>query len=739
MSESAVLARDAHPSLTCMPRLPCISPASASAKHAAAAPLLSPEDRGGQPESSATEEGKSAEAQRACRVSVAVLAVKDLKDGAIKDVTDAARQAANLLQVPTMALIKVENSHFCTKEIKGKSAEGKGKAGEKGGKKGKGGDGKGGAADGEAQAEAQTVEAQAETQGEALSGEAQSAEGLIEVNQGHAFTVKGETTATVSVALVHCALGRGAVAIGLKQVVGAIEPLSVASLLELDPDKAVEPQWYDLRAPTGKKGAIVGRILLQAVAARAPPEQHVSLFIGSWNVGNAPPAADLSPWLPVGGRHDLIAIGSQDSTKANGKMPPPNSPSKEEENNAGMSGKGGGAKPGVSRMSENTSGSDVALGREAGDVIGASFQGSPEGEQGGGMGAGTGAGGKGIEPREGQAGEERNGGSARQPLSPMLGGGGEGGEGMREEGGARTPGEGGATPGEGGEGGGDSTPREGHKRVLSAGSLAIFRGGSGQEKGSKALPSLTSKKSLEKQARAAVHVSTLEQIRNREFDALLEYDELQREIREGRGFYKFQEAPITFAPTFKVIRNEVGKYNAKRLPAWCDRILWRSLSGCQLACTRYDASHDVGSSDHKPVLAEFELTTHALPVGLDPADASLVAAEEGVVGMVARRLHRSASSRHGDMRWHIQFASLMGSDLLSADANGLSDPYVRFTGPNLQHSSHTKPRYRTLNPVWTQEDISSIVLENLSLQSHEKDYLLAAILDHDVTNQDDPI
>ncbi|CAI5983657.1 unnamed protein product [Closterium sp. NIES-64] len=239
--------------------------------------------------------------------------------------------------------------------------------------------------------------------------------------------------------------------------------------------------------------------------------------------------------------------------------------------------------------------------------------------------------------------------------------------------------------------------------------------------------------------RAAVHVSTLEQIRNREFDALLEYDELQREIREGRGFYKFQEAPITFAPTFKVIRNEVGKYNAKRLPAWCDRILWRSLSGCQLACTRYDAAHDVGSSDHKPVLAEFELTTHALPVGLDPADASLVAAEEGVVGMVARRLHRSASSRHGDMRWHIQFASLMGSDLLSADANGLSDPYVRFTGPNLQHSSHTKPRYRTLNPVWTQEDISSIVLENLSLQSHEKDYLLAAILDHDVTNQDDPI
>ncbi|CAI5531594.1 unnamed protein product [Closterium sp. Naga37s-1] len=799
MSESAVLARDAHPSPTCMPRLPCLSPASASAKHAAAAaaaPLLSPEGPGGQPDSSATEEGKSAEAQRACRVSVAVLAVKDLKDGAIKDVIDAARQAANLLQVPTMALIKVENSHFCTKEIKGKLAEGKGKAGEKGGKKGKGEDGKGGAADGEVQAEAQTVEAQAETQGEVHSGEAQAAEGqaegLIEVNQGHAFTVKDETTATVSVALVHCALGRGAVAIGLKQVVGAIEPLSVASLLELDPDKAVEPRWYDLRAPTGKKGAVVGRVLLQAVAARAPPEQRVSLFIGSWNVGNAPPAADLSPWLPVSGRHDLIAIGSQECEYApraghatcmddwvacirthfgpryrlvkgasRGQMrlvvlvldsSQRAVTNVMEESSAGMSGKGGGAKPGTSRMQNSSSGDDVAAGGggEAGAAIGASLRSSPGGdlcngrEEGGGMGAGAGergnGGGEGGVGEGEVVGEERNGdggGMAGGQLSPMLGGGGGGGgEGMREEG-AATPGEGGSTPGGGEEG--DSTASKEHKRVLSAGSLALFRGGAGQEKVSKDAASLASKKSQEKQARAAVHESTLEQIRNREFNALLEYDELQREIRESRGFYKFQEAPITFAPTFKVIRNEVGKYNSKRLPAWCDRVLWRSLPGCQLACTRYDAAHDVGSSDHKPVLAEFELTTHALPVGLDPADAPLVAAEEGAVGAVVRRLHRSASSRHGDMRWHIQFSSLMGSDLLSADANGLSDPYVRFTGPNLQHSSHTKPRYKTLNPVWTPEDMSSIVLENLSLQSHEKDYLLAAILDHDVTNQDDPI
>ncbi|CAI5493977.1 unnamed protein product, partial [Closterium sp. Naga37s-1] len=75
-------------------------------------------------------------------------------------------------------------------------------------------------------------------------------------------------------------------------------------------DRTLEPEWYEIVAKEGKKSS-VGKVLLHVVAARAPPQQPIKLFIGSWNVGNAPPPDDLPPWLPKGTDHELIAIGSQ--------------------------------------------------------------------------------------------------------------------------------------------------------------------------------------------------------------------------------------------------------------------------------------------------------------------------------------------------------------------------------------------------------------------------------------------
>lgn len=39
-------------------------------------------------------------------------------------------------------------------------------------------------------------------------------------------------------------------------------------------------------------------------------QQTIKIFIGSWNVGNAPPPEDLSPWIPEG--FDLYVIGAQE-------------------------------------------------------------------------------------------------------------------------------------------------------------------------------------------------------------------------------------------------------------------------------------------------------------------------------------------------------------------------------------------------------------------------------------------
>lgn len=45
-----------------------------------------------------------------------------------------------------------------------------------------------------------------------------------------------------------------------------------------------------------------------------------------------------------------------------------------------------------------------------------------------------------------------------------------------------------------------------------------------------------------------------------------------------------------------------------RCPAWCDRILWYTESSDRIVQTLYDSIDDVKLSDHKPVVAAFQLT-----------------------------------------------------------------------------------------------------------------------------------
>ena len=79
----------------------------------------------------------------------------------------------------------------------------------------------------------------------------------------------------------------------------------------------------------------------------------------------------------------------------------------------------------------------------------------------------------------------------------------------------------------------------------------------------------------------------------RRWNDIVQYDELCREINEGRVLPGFTCALPRFPPTFKRIRQKClpadmsklsmselkGYYDAKRLPAYTDRILYRSLPG----------------------------------------------------------------------------------------------------------------------------------------------------------------
>ncbi|XP_057957052.1 type I inositol polyphosphate 5-phosphatase 12 isoform X2 [Malania oleifera] len=107
------------------------------------------------------------------------------------------------------------------------------------------------------------------------------------------------------------------------------------------------------------------------------------------------------------------------------------------------------------------------------------------------------------------------------------------------------------------------------------------------------------------------------------FDWLREKDQLRAEMKAGKVFQGMREAIVRFPPTYKFERRQpgLGGYDSgekKRIPAWCDRILYRdnrsaTTSECGLECPvvssvlLYEACMDVTDSDHKPVRCKFHV------------------------------------------------------------------------------------------------------------------------------------
>ncbi|KAL3484017.1 Endonuclease/exonuclease/phosphatase [Aspergillus germanicus] len=100
----------------------------------------------------------------------------------------------------------------------------------------------------------------------------------------------------------------------------------------------------------------------------------------------------------------------------------------------------------------------------------------------------------------------------------------------------------------------------------------------------------------------------IEAVRSNNLTKLLERDQLLASRRKNPGFRlrAFQEAPITFAPTYKydVGTDEYDSSDKKRSPAWCDRVLYRGLGRVKQLDYR---RHEVRASDHRPVSARFKL------------------------------------------------------------------------------------------------------------------------------------
>ena len=98
----------------------------------------------------------------------------------------------------------------------------------------------------------------------------------------------------------------------------------------------------------------------------------------------------------------------------------------------------------------------------------------------------------------------------------------------------------------------------------------------------------------------------LERIAARDLDHLTRFDQLLRERRGSKVLWGLQEAPLSFAPTYKFAcdSEEYSDGGKGRVPAWTDRILFR---GRGVQCLDYTSCMQVRGSDHKPVVALLQL------------------------------------------------------------------------------------------------------------------------------------
>ncbi|XP_039618630.1 phosphatidylinositol 3,4,5-trisphosphate 5-phosphatase 1 [Polypterus senegalus] len=105
-------------------------------------------------------------------------------------------------------------------------------------------------------------------------------------------------------------------------------------------------------------------------------------------------------------------------------------------------------------------------------------------------------------------------------------------------------------------------------------------------------------------------------IRQQQYSELLCRDQLTIERNEGKVFLHFEEEDITFAPTYRFERDTREKYAYTKikttgtkynLPSWCDRVLWKAYPMMHVVCQSYGCTNNIMTSDHSPVFATFEV------------------------------------------------------------------------------------------------------------------------------------
>ncbi|XP_029654962.2 inositol polyphosphate 5-phosphatase OCRL-like [Octopus sinensis] len=98
-------------------------------------------------------------------------------------------------------------------------------------------------------------------------------------------------------------------------------------------------------------------------------------------------------------------------------------------------------------------------------------------------------------------------------------------------------------------------------------------------------------------------------VKNGRLSDLLAADQLSVGRREGEVFVDYEEAPITFPPTYK-FDSGTDQYDSSgkgRVPAWTDRVLYFHCPANPVQCLVYQSLPNIRFSDHRPVRGLFSV------------------------------------------------------------------------------------------------------------------------------------
>lgn len=110
--------------------------------------------------------------------------------------------------------------------------------------------------------------------------------------------------------------------------------------------------------------------------------------------------------------------------------------------------------------------------------------------------------------------------------------------------------------------------------------------------------------------RREVAISSVQQ---NAFQNLLAHDQLTKEMKTNIRLRSFVEGPITFPPTYKYDPHstEYDTSEKRRIPAWCDRVLWRARDPSRVEQLHYQR-YEPDISDHRPVSAAFRVRVKSI-------------------------------------------------------------------------------------------------------------------------------